>query len=441
MYRLAVVICLFGVAAPLQAAPQDTARAASQRQPALGSFAIEHVTVINVAAGTRSPDQTVVVTGNRIAAVGSSVSFKTPAGARTVDGRGKFLVPGFWDMHVHAFYSIPARTLPYFAARGMTGVREMGGSIVELSDARQLIDNGLVAPRFVSPGPLLIGAPLRPDFSPGTGIVVSTPEEGRQVVDRLLAQRVDFIKMQGQLPRQIAIAIADEAKLWHVPFVGHLPLDMDIVEASGLGFRSIEHLAALAPVCAEDPGALRPAGPNTPAPSTPIAINRAKCEAALQHVAKNGTWFCPMISQVAGVTRTRQFNMAILQMAIKAGVKILAGTDAPGVLFWKGDYSIADRVVQDELALLVEAGLTPVQALQTATVNPAVFLNMADQLGAVDAGKLADLVLLNADPLVDVANTRKVDAVVLGGRLIDSVQRQKLIDDELATQRATAKKN
>jgi imidazolonepropionase-like amidohydrolase len=389
-----------------------------------GSFAIEHVTVINVAAGTRSADQTVVVTGNRISAVGSAAGIKAPAGARVVDGRGEFLIPGLWDMHVHSLYSIPARTLPYFAARGMTGVREMGGGIDKLSEARHLIDSGLVAPRLYAPGPLLVGAPLRTDFTPGTGIVLTTPEEGRQVVNRLLAQRVDFIKMQAQLPRQIAIAIADEAKRWHVPYVGHLPLEMDMVEASDLGFRSIEHMAALAPSCVMDPNA------------DPITINRAKCEATVQHIAKNGTWFCPMIGAPGtGMPRNRAFNLAILQMAIKAGVKLLAGTDAPGVLFWKGDYSIAGRVVQDELAGLVEAGLTPLQALQIAVVNPAVFFNMTDQLGSVEVGKLADLVMLNADPLVDVANTRRVDTVVLNGRLIDSAQRQKLVDDELAMEK------
>lgn len=434
MYRFAVVVCIaILIAIPAQSAPQ---------QAGSGSFAIEHVTVIDVAAGSRSMDQTVVVTGNRIAAVGSAGSITIPAGAQVIDGRGKFLLPGIWDMHVHILYALPARTLPFFAARGVSGVREMGGPIEKLSEARKLIDDGIVAPRFVAPGPLLVGAPLRSDFVPNTGIVISSPEEGRQVVNRLIAQRVDFIKLQSQMPREIAIAMADEAKRWHIPFVGHLPLRMTMTEASDLGFHSIEHMAALAPSCVADPAALRRPAPNTPSPTEPIAIDRAKCEETARHLARNGTWFCPMIGAPGrGDPRTRAFNLAILQIAFKAGVRILAGTDAPGVTFWKGDYSVAGRIVQDEMAGLVEAGMTPQQALQTATVNPAIFLNMADQLGSVEAGKLADLLLLDADPLLDIANTKRVNSVVINGRLLDPALRQKLIDEELATERATAKSN
>lgn len=413
------------------------------QQPApIPSFAIEHVTVINVNTGAKNADQTVVVSGNRITAVGSTATVKAPAGARVVDARGKFLIPGIWDMHVHILHNLPVRSLPMFAAHGISGVREMGGPIEALSEARRFIDGGGVAPRFIASGPALDGAPLTMQIPPGSDIFVTSPEDGRMVVNRLVAQRVDFIKMHNQLPKETFLAMAAEAKRWKLPFSGHLPLNMTITEASDAGFTSIEHMNALGASCVTDPAVLRPPARDTPPPTEPIQINKAKCEDAAKHLVKNGTWFTPTIGAPgSGNPRTRAFNLAVLQTAFKAGLKLLAGTDGPGPGYWRGDYSGAERVVQDDMAGMVEAGLTPLEALRTATVNPAAMFNMTDQLGSVETGKLADLLLLDADPLLDIANTKKINSVVINGRLIDAALRQKLLDEELAIQKATAKSN
>ena len=405
------------------------------QQPSAGSVAIEHVTLIDPATGARVADQTIVISGQRIAAVGPAAAARVPAGARVVDGRGRFLIPGMWDMHVHILHNLPRRSLPLYVTKGMTGVREMGGSIGDLAEARRLIDERLVAPRFVVSGPAVDGVPPPAFLPPGSDLHAASADEGRSIVHRLHAQRVDFIKVHVQVPKNTFLAIADEAKRLGLPFDGHVPAGMTIAEASDAGFRSIEHIGALAASCAANAADLTPAAPNATPAAQPIALDRRSCEDAISRLVKNGTWFTPTMGRPGtGNPRTRAFNLAVLRMAHERGLRLLAGTDGPGANYWRGDYSQIERSVQDEMAGMVEAGLSPLAALGTATVNPAMMLGMADQLGSVQAGKLADLVLLDADPLIDVANAKRIAAVVLNGRLIDAASRQKLIDEERAAQ-------
>jgi imidazolonepropionase-like amidohydrolase len=136
---------------------------------------------------------------------------------------------------------------------------------------------------------------------------------------------------------------------------------------------------------------------------------------------------------VPGNNPVRQFNLRITQIAAQAGVQMLAGTDWPGINFSNGQ-----RSVHQELAGLVEAGLTPQQALRTAIVNPARLFNLSEQLGSVEQGKLADLLLLDADPLVDITNTTKIAAVVVDGKLIDPARRQRMLDDFAVALKAAA---
>src|SRR2546428_4159362 len=158
-----------------------------------GSFAIEHVTVINVENGTRAADQTVVVTGNKIAAVGPAAKTKAPAGARIVDGTGKFVIPGIWDMHVHAL-RLMDRGLPLAVYYGITGIRDMGSTIEQVGEARARVAKGeILSPRLYLAGPPLNGTPNRPGFPPG--LQVQTPEEGRQIVEKLAAAKVTMVKV------------------------------------------------------------------------------------------------------------------------------------------------------------------------------------------------------------------------------------------------------
>ena len=420
MHRPLIVLalaCVLGAASTLLA---------QQPVPA-ASFAIEHVSVIDIETGRRAPDQTVVVRGNRIAAVGGANSVAVPDDARIVDGRGKFLIPGIWDMHVHAMRSA-SRILPLAVANGITGLRDMGALMENTVNARDAIRNGLVSPRLFAAGEGLDGIETPPNGLPPHP-VVRTPEEGRAIVRRLDEGGVDFIKVHNGLARDTFYAVAAEAKKRRLHFDGHLAPDTDIIEASDAGQRAIEHLTGLQVACATDPAALRTEAANPP----PIEIDPAKCRATIRHLVGNGTWLTPMVGAPGrGNPRTRQFNLAITKMASEGGLRLLAGTDWPGRGFALGQYAGAERTIMAELAGLVEAGLTPQEALRTATINPAILWNMRSDLGSVEEGKFADLLLLDGDPLADITNTGRIAAVVINGRLIDSDARQKLLDDEQA---------
>lgn len=439
MLRMCGVVCALMCAVAL--------RAASAQQAAPSSaLVIQNVTVINVETGARWTDQTVVVTGNRISAVGQASAIRPPAAARVVDGRGKFLIPGLWDTHVHALFNGFNQAMPYLAAIGITSVRDMASSFAQVADARTpREDPNFIAPRAaVLSGPGLDGVP--PNFGPlpvppGVLLVVTTPEQGRQVVNRLAAAHVDLVKVRNGLATDTYMAIADEAKRWGLPFDGHLPPDVNIVQASDAGQRVVEHLNGLADLCAADPAALRqgrgqgPGAGQGQGPTQPVQLNRARCEETARHLVRNGTWLTPTIGgPTPAPNPLRQFNLQIVQIAAQAGVPMLAGTDWPGINFSNGQ-----RSVHQELAGLVEAGLTPQQALRTATVNPAILFKMKDQLGSVEQGKLADLLLLDADPLVDITNTNRIAAVVVDGKLIDAERRKKMRDDFAAVlKKATA---
>ena len=393
---------------------------------------IENVTVINVETGARWPDHTVVVTGNRISAVGPAATIPRPAGARVVDGRGKFLSPGLWDTHVHALFNGFDRAMPYLAAIGITSVRDMASSYDELADARKpREDPNFIAPRLaVASGPALDGVPANFPVPPPPGVllIITTPEQGREVVKRLAAARVDFVKVRNGLSTPTYMAIAEESKRWGLSFDGHLPPDVNIVQASDAGQRVVEHLPGLAAMCAADPNSLRQGA------TQPIELNRSRCEETVHHLVRNGTWMTPTIGAPGPMpSPARQFNLRITQIAFQAGVPLLAGTDWPGINFGNGG-----RTVHQELAALVEAGLTPQQALRTATVNPAILFKMTGQLGSIEPGKLADLVLLDGDPLVDITNTTRIAAVVADGKLIDSARRQKMLADFDAVLKASA---
>jgi imidazolonepropionase-like amidohydrolase len=432
IFRCALIVA----AAPVlfaQSAPAPT-----------GAIAVQHVTVINVETGGRTADQTVLVSGNRIAAVASAATLKSPPGARIVNARGKFVIPGLWEAHFHAIHVRFERSLPIAVARGITDARDMGAPISYLTKARKAIDEGLLTPRLFVAGPELDGASspfIAQYFPPGEEDIVNTPEEGRRIVDQLAALKVDFIKVHNELKTDVYYAIADESKRKGFMFVGHIQPGVGILEASDAGQRTIEHLIGLQTVCAANPADLRRPAPNTPVPTDAIQIDQAKCEDAVRNLARNSTYFSPtpLGAPGQGPKRMRDFNLKIVSMAFKAGVPLLAGTDWPGPAYMKDNYSSFDKSPQDELAGFVEAGLTPLEALRTATLNPATLFKKTNELGSIQQGKLADLVVLEGDPLIDINNTKRVDTVIVNGRLVDSAERMNILSAEAARRNAATK--
>ncbi len=439
---------------------------AQSKTPAI---VFQHVTVIDVRAGRPIADQTVVVENGRITTVATGMAVKMPAGTQAIDGTGKFLIPGLWDMHVHAAWpGLDALFAPLFVANGVTGVREMYGAPFAIAAWKQKYYGGVAWPRMIGAGHILDGP--KPIW-PGSA-VAGNAEEAKAAVDRLHAAGADFIKVYTKLPREAYFAALDEAKKVGTYCAGHVPDAVTVSEASDHGQRSIEHLTGVALECSNEAEKMREeraaAAADTTAgklfktwsSQTPriLATQDPKRAADLfARLKRNQTWMVPtftvlrsmasmndsvfaadprvkyMPEQIASgwdwkkdfrfknrapedwenSRRTYRLNMQILGAMNRAGVPILAGTDMLNPFTFPG-FSL-----HDELALLHEAGLSPAEALRAATLSPAVFMNATDSLGTVEKGKRADLVLLDANPLDDIHNTQKVNAVVLNGRLYD----------------------
>ncbi len=434
---------------------------ADARERADQPLAFIHVTVIDVSGGKTLPDMTVVLRNEHIVALGSSRQVRPPRGARVVEARGKYLIPGLWDMHVHTVFGdwLPANeqvTLPLFVANGITGVRDMGGDLEVLKWWRARIAAGrLLGPRMVIAGPMLDGPiPRFPSSAP-----IANAADGRRTVDELQAQGVDFIKIQSLIPRDGYFAAADEAKKLGITFVGHVPDAVRASEASNAGQKSIEHFTGVFEGCSPLEDELIK-GPKTLGRYA-TTYDPERAQRLIELMARNQTWQVPtlvwergqwliddndlshdpLIKYAPPAWKDRTWPMFVkailsdmdtdplpvrqhfVQMELdmtlamfRAGVPFMAGTDtAAGVHVFPG-FSL-----HQELALFVRAGLTPLQALQTATLNPARFMGRLAELGTVETGKLADLVLLDANPLDDIGNTRRIRAVVLAGRYFDRV--------------------
>ncbi|HVG09263.1 MAG TPA: amidohydrolase family protein [Thermoanaerobaculia bacterium] len=439
---------------------------------------LTHVAVIDATGAPLKPDMTVLIEDDHIARLGKKV--RAPAGAKVVDATGKFLIPGLWDMHVHSLYEgRPELLFPMFIANGVTGVREMASTLPleQIAVLRKRIERGeVLGPRFGAVAGKILESPaaqLGPDFEP-----VSSADEGRQIVRSRKQQGADFVKVYNQLPRDVYFAIADEARRQHIPFAGHLPFSVSAVEASDAGQRSIEHLTRLLTACSgreaeilrglTDTGksvvAARAAGFRAEAEAAE-SYDPRKASALFLRFHENETWQCPTLVQLrrfalvedAGLANDERLKFIPLSVrerwrsslagplaenapylkrsfpkqvemvgAMRAArVPVLAGTDSG----WGNPYTFAGFSLHDELALLNRAGLSPMETLQSATLNPARFLGLQDKLGTVEAGKIADLVLLEANPLDDVTNTRKIAAVVVNGRYMSKAELQKTLSD------------
>jgi imidazolonepropionase-like amidohydrolase len=423
------------------------------------ALAITHVNVIDASGSPLQPGMTVVVEDGRIVALGKSEALKPPAGAKTVDATGKYLIPGLWDMHVHTVFGdwLPRDekvVLPLFVANGITGVRDMGGDLDVLIEWRAAIAAGrLLGPRMIIAGPMLDGpVPRFPSSAP-----VANAADGRRTVDQLKARGVDFIKIQSLIPRDGYFAAAEEAKKLGIVFVGHVPDAVRASEASNAGQKSIEHFTGIFEGCSSIEDRLIK-GPKSLGQNVKY-YDPARAKALVALMAKNQTWQVPTLVWERGqwlvddidlrrdpltkyapaawkdhtwpmfvddIVKTmdtdplavrKKFVQMELDMTLamfRAGVPFMAGTDtAAGVHIFPG-FSL-----HQELVLFQRAGLTPMQALQTATLNPAKFMGREQELGTVEQGKLADLVLLDANPLEDIANTQKIRGVVLAGRYFD----------------------
>ena len=378
----------------------------------LTQIAITDVTIIDVHDGSAKREMTVLISGNRITAVGSSKEIPIPKQVRVIDGRGRFLIPGLWDMHVHS--DGDEHALRMMVDWGITGARDMGGDLTKLTEARRHIANqDWTGPRLVIAGPRLMGPPTEADKDVW---IVHSPEEARRAVDSLARQHVDFIKVHDDLARDTYLAIASAAKANGLPFVGHVPSSITPAEASDLGQKSIEHLEFVPKSC------LALFHPHDDAEaSVPPGCDTESIGTLMQRFVQNGTWLDPTIQSFRYWAPTQWdaifagFKKITVQIR-RAKVHILTGTDWGISLQEKG--SLPGASLHDELALLADAGFSSTEVLRAATLSPALFLGLSDSLGTVERGMIANLVLLEANPIEDIHHTRGIVAVLLEGRII-----------------------
>lgn len=423
---------------------------------------IRNVTVIPMDRPGSVPRQDVLVSGGQIVAVAKTGSVRAGAGAQVIDGSGKYLMPGLWDMHTHALLggAGPAReALSLYLGHGVVGVRDIGSTLEELAAAKSELAPGARLPYLVASGPLLDG-PKQP-WQQKIALPLNTVEEARAAAEKLADAGVDFLKIYNNLSPEQFAAVTEVAKRRGLSFAGHVPFKISLEQVSAAGQKSIEHAGLQL---------IKDCTPNGEK-STAAVLNawiksgfpgrfeesmrwwakrdQGACTALYARMAQRQTWVTPTLTnEIQGGRWVSPYDLSLLpagRLAAcrstlesvnskpplrdaadrdvfnlvrdlhKAGVPLLAGTDAPNSCLAYGSS------LHKELELLRHAGLSSWEVLKTATLNPARFLSRADE-GAVRTGAKANLLLLDADPLADVSNTRRMAGVMLGGRWRDGAE-------------------
>lgn len=432
-------------------------------------LAIVNVTIVDVQANRLINGQTVVIDNNHIVAVGDTAGVHVPANAQVVDGKHRYLLPALWDMHTHIYAISPLLDLPLHIAYGVTNVRDMQGCpqaddpfIACPEDKRrwsaEAVSGKRVGPRIVSSTSFMANGPSilermkgLPEFF-GT----QTPEQARAFINHF-AGKVEAVKVYNSVPRDAYFALVEQARRVGMEVVGHRPHGISAVEAAA-NQKSIEHARFILHESFSGSDQLRElAGTAQWREDRRRMLDEhdpEMAEAIFAAMREAGTWYVPThltrwadayaeeaivredpllrylhplmkwqwLEDVDGTLAQapspqerqnyREFYRKGLELtgaAHQAGVKTLVGTD----------YIVAGAYVHRELEQLVLAGLTPAQALHAATLAPAEYFGLGGQYGTVANGKVADLVLLGANPLEDIRNTQQIESVIFNGNLYD----------------------
>lgn len=430
-------------------------------------IAIERVAVVDVARGETVNPRTVLIVDGRIAAIGEPDAIDIPPATVRVDGRGRYLMPGLVDMHVHLFNNASRRppnewAFPLFVANGVTGVREMWtepASMAVVERWRTKVARGeLVAPRV-----LAAGAAVRADSLEAT----------RRQVREAKTAGADFVKVFSEVREPQWRAILEAARTLRMAVCGHIPGEVSLLDAATAGQRSNEHLTQVYEACSAREKPLLAARKGLDGNAIVKlrdaqegevleSFEQSVCDRTAAALARTGQVQVPTLvlahfdargsrtnfrddkrwrylrpdeqarwerifkEQPVGdekrAARRWERSRQIVQTLHAAGVRILAGTDAPMPLVYPG-FSL-----HKELELLVEAGLSPADAIRAATIWPAEFLGSSDSSGSIAVGKRADLLLLDDNPLANISHTQRIRAVILAGRLLQRTDLDTLLD-------------
>jgi imidazolonepropionase-like amidohydrolase len=405
---LALLLAVVGCSAsgPPSAGPGDTGAGSEvpplrQLLPA-GSIALLHAAIVEPATGVRMEGQTILVSGDRIAAVGADGTISVPAGAASIDVAGRTVLPGLVDSHVH----VRSADLARYVDEGITTVRNLWGFTGLLEGAAALVRDGAVAPTIESASPGIDG-PGSP--WPQTQLITD-PREAEALVVRLAGEGWRWLKVYSHLDRAVFDAVADAADAHGIRFLGHVPFAVPLQHALDRRMLGIEHLTGYE---------LALGGSGSTPTERWASMDVEQMPQVAAATAASDTWNCPTMTVVKALMQgpaTTEGNVRrrlLVGELHAAGARLLAGTDS-GI-----DVTEPGTSLHDELAELLASGLTPLEALRAATTDPAEFLERVGEIGTVSPGARADLVVVDGDPRSDVAVLRHPRSVMLRGAWLE----------------------
>ena len=424
-----------------------------------GATAFTGVTVLPMTGAPSLHEQTVLVREGRIAAIAPAASLPVPPDATVIDGHGKFLMPGLCDMHVHMYgrrgeplseAEMLKRSREYlylFLCRGVTTVRNMAGIPLHLRMRAEVADGSTIGPRIFTAGPIL-ETRFTHRLLLGIGEEVKSSAEARAMVLANHHDGYDFIKVYNDIDADVYDTIIATAREVGLQVIGHVAFAKGLDGALAAKQDSIEHLRSY-----DFAADTRPSPPGKRFEGW-LHTTPARMREMAERTATAGVWNVPTLVTESGIypddeqtpaqdlsglpdwfeQRMRADTMAGVftneqRRAIKdgapmrqafvaeldrAGAKVMAGTDTPVLQLVPG------RSLLREIELFVEGGISNLRALQCATLLPAEFLGRQDRIGTVEVGKVADLLLLNADPLADIAALRRQAGVMAAGRWLST---------------------
>lgn len=431
--------------------------------PQKHELVISNVNIINVKTGEILPNSSVAIDGDSITAIYTGrTSFSKST--EIIDGTEKYLIPGLWDMHTHHNWNYKD-TNPLIIANGIVGMREMWGNMYEHKRIKEGIANRTMdVPDIYTGSPIIDG---KPAYWPGS-LEVTDAEEARQIALEQIDSGVDFLKVYSGVSPEAFEAIAKVCKEKNVPFAGHVPQRVSIQQAARFGMESAEHLYGVSVGFSSKQDSIVETGvfEMDVIELLEETYSEKEFENVCNILIEEELWMCPTLVTSRGYAnrynsqfakderlsymesylingwigdssdfkypetqywdniskRYHDYNMSLIGKMHKKGVKFLAGSDYPNPFCMPG-FSL-----HDELALLVEAGMDNLSVLQTATINPAIFMKKESKFGSVEVGKTASLVLLSKNPLEDIAHTKTIEAVFLRGKTFDKSQLTKMLE-------------